>query len=183
MFWERLLPPEMPAIKRIKREEWCKDPVPNYETHDPARVIVHHSWKPTAAQFNKKTVESIYNYHVYHNGWLDIGYHFLISPDGRLIYVGRPANVVGAHINADFIKNTGSVGICLIGNYDEEKPSRQALYALSILIFSLCEKYNIKPDQVFGHCEGYNSFYKSCPGKNLFIELFGENRWEKIVNS
>ena len=48
-------------------------------------------------------------------GWLDIGYHFVIRRDGTL-EEGRPVDVVGAHVK-DW--NSRSVGICLVGGIDD----------------------------------------------------------------
>lgn len=45
------------------------------------------------------------------NGWMDIGYHFVIRRDGT-IELGRPHNVVGSHVKGF---NSESVGVCLIG--------------------------------------------------------------------
>jgi len=76
--------------------------------------------------------------------------------------------------------NTGSVGICLIGDYDTEKPTTEALRTLSMLIVDLCERWQIDSRQIFGHCEAWSKLTKSCPGQNLFISLFGENRWKSL---
>lgn len=186
--WDKLLPLEMPVIKRIKRLEWLEhDDAPSYQKMKPTRIVVHHSYSPTSEQFNESTVKAIHHYHTKTKGWIDIGYHFLVSPNGGKIYEGRPADAIGAHCGGNPPKgverkfgNAGSIGICLIGNYDNEQPTRQALYTLSILIFSLCERFGINHDAVFGHCEAWSRAPKTCPGRNLFIELFGANRWEKI---
>ena len=47
------------------------------------------------------------------NNWRDIGYHYLIDRDG-LIYPGRPVQQTGAHGKG---RNTGTIGICLIGGH------------------------------------------------------------------
>jgi hypothetical protein len=57
-------------------------------------------------------VRGIQGFHQNGRGWIDIGYHFLIGPEG-IIYQGRPENVRGAHATP----NTNKVGICLIGDY------------------------------------------------------------------
>lgn len=44
-------------------------------------------------------------------GWLAIGYHFVIRRDGT-VEEGRPVNVVGSHVK-DW--NSRSVGVCLVG--------------------------------------------------------------------
>lgn len=57
------------------------------------------------------TVEAVRRYHVEHNGWKDIGYHYLVYLDGS-IHAGRPIDQVGAHCKNH---NEGTVGICYVG--------------------------------------------------------------------
>lgn len=184
--WDMFLPPEMPVIRRVPKEQWLGKPsVPGIAEHQPRRIVLHHSYIPSAAGFSgEASIRGIHTYHTKNKGWSDIGYHFLISPDGSLIFEGRPENQIGAHCGgtppAGVIRNfgnTGSLGICLIGNYDEERPEVHALYTISILIHSLLEKYNIPPTEVFGHCEAWSKAPKSCPGEHLFTALLGGNRW------
>lgn len=55
-------------------------------------------------------VETIRMWHK-QQGWLDVGYHFIIKRDGT-VEEGRPVNVVGSHVK-DW--NSKSVGVCLVG--------------------------------------------------------------------
>ncbi|QOC57792.1 putative N-acetylmuramoyl-L-alanine amidase [Erwinia phage pEp_SNUABM_11] len=48
-------------------------------------------------------------------GWLDVGYHFIIRRDGT-VEEGRPVDAVGSHVK-DW--NSTSVGICLVGGIDD----------------------------------------------------------------
>lgn len=57
------------------------------------------------------TVEVVRKYHIQHNGWRDIGYHFLIYTDGT-VHKGRPISQVGAHCSGH---NTNTIGICYVG--------------------------------------------------------------------
>ncbi|ALA45076.1 amidase [Enterobacter phage phiEap-1] len=47
-------------------------------------------------------------------GWLDIGYHFVIRRDGT-IETGRDLGAVGSHVKG---YNETSVGVCLVGGID-----------------------------------------------------------------
>ncbi|MGL5965359.1 MAG: N-acetylmuramoyl-L-alanine amidase, partial [Fusobacteriaceae bacterium] len=49
-------------------------------------------------------------------GWLDVGYHFIIKRDGT-IEEGRPVDVVGSHVKNH---NSNSVGVCLVGGVDDK---------------------------------------------------------------
>lgn len=62
------------------------------------------------------TVEKIRKYHVEHNKWEDIGYHYVVYRDGS-IHVGRPVRKVGAHC-VDGNNNQGSIGISYVGGLD-----------------------------------------------------------------
>ena len=49
-------------------------------------------------------------------GFRDIGYHFIIHPDGN-VERGRPIEQVGAHARG---YNKNSVGVCYIGGLDKD---------------------------------------------------------------
>ena len=48
------------------------------------------------------------------NGWLKIGYHYVIKRDGTL-ETGRNENVTGAHARG---YNSNSVSVCMVGGVD-----------------------------------------------------------------
>ena len=76
-------------------------------------------------------VKGIQLFHVRGNGWNDIGYNFLVDRFGT-IYEGRfggvDRNVIGAHALGF---NTGSVGIALLGTYEDAAPSAAAQDAIA----------------------------------------------------
>jgi N-acetylmuramoyl-L-alanine amidase len=84
-------------------------------------LIIHHSATPR----DTTTFEAIRNYHIKQNGFWEIGYHYFIDGRGKL-YDGRPKNYIGAHCVADNM-NYKSLGICLAGNFTEEKPTSEQL--------------------------------------------------------
>lgn len=49
-------------------------------------------------------------------GWLDVGYHYIIRRDGT-VETGRPHDVVGSHVKDS---NAYSVGVCLVGGVDDK---------------------------------------------------------------
>ncbi|MBP6218653.1 MAG: N-acetylmuramoyl-L-alanine amidase [Oligoflexales bacterium] len=59
-------------------------------------------------------VRAIEKLHIEDKKWADIGYHFMISPDGT-IYEARAPRFVGAHT---FRSNKRSIGIAFLGCYD-----------------------------------------------------------------
>ena len=96
-----------------------------------------------------------------------IGYHFVIGKDGEL-YEGRPFEKKGAHVE---LKNTGKVGIALIGDYHRGSwvdgadiiPEEQleTLYKLTGILIST---YNIT--EIGGHRDYKESTV--CPGTELY---------------
>ncbi len=139
------------------------------------RITVHHSADNDpvvldgSAARSFEAVRDIQRAHM--NGkdthYGDIGYHFLIDPDGRVIE-GRDLTYQGAHAMGD--NNVRNVGICLIGNFDIEKPSEAALAALRRILDDLRAKYGIDKDHVYGHRDLRNT---RCPGENLTRWLNG----------
>lgn len=71
-------------------------------------IAIHHSAGP-----DTQTPDDIANYHVRVRGWGGIGYHFVVTKDGKVWYVGdlttARANVYG--------QNQSVIGICLIGTF------------------------------------------------------------------
>jgi len=115
------------------------------------KIIIHCS-----ASGKKTTVEDIRRWHVQERGWTDIGYHFIITQDG-IIHNGRPAYKVGAHCVGE---NSGSIGICLVGNHEF---SEAQFGSLRILVGIL--------DNMFGYLtkHAHNEFNnnKTCPNFNI----------------
>ena len=93
--------------------------------------------------------------------WGDIGYHFLIDPEGR-VFQGRDLAWQGAHAKGD--NNIQNIGVCLLGNFDEEKPSSAALESLRRLLDNLRRTYNIPRSEVHKHADFRST---DCPGKFL----------------
>ena len=63
-------------------------------------------------------------------GWWDIGYNFLVGEDGN-VYEGRGWNNEGAHVRGH---NHNSLGIAIIGSFQNRRPNHAALYAATQLI-------------------------------------------------
>lgn len=124
------------------------------------RIIIHHSALP----LTDGPVE-IQRLHMEERGFADIGYQYLIDEAGRL-FEGRPLNVRGAHTAGS---NTGSVGICLLGNFEETQPTAAQLNSLHALIKALLLNFkNIT--SLAGH-KDFNPDTTLCPGQHLYALL------------
>jgi hypothetical protein len=120
-------------------------------------IIIHH----TALPISEGPLE-IQSLHMHQRGYADVGYHFIIGPDGNL-YQGRPLNVRGAHVGGF---NTGSIGVVLLGNMNEIHPTDKQLAALELLIGHLHQTY-----KSITHLAGHRDFHTGeteCPGKHLY---------------
>jgi hypothetical protein len=130
---------DMPA--HLDRLGWC--PIPfncpqqsNPTLTDVTHLIVHHSAGTNTSTDWSAVVRAIWNHHVNTNGWADIGYNYLIDPNG-VIYEGRGNNVVGAHFSC---MNPRTMGVCLLGNFQTATPTQAMLNSLTELLgWKTCE--------------------------------------------
>jgi N-acetyl-anhydromuramyl-L-alanine amidase AmpD len=146
--------------------------------NDPEYIILHHSFTKDG---EKKDWDAIREYHIKTNGWNDIGYHYGIELyDGRLtIMVGRRESLAGAHTK-ELGMNSRSIGICVVGNYDEAPPPLANLDLLAYLCVRIMRDYGITPDRVIGHRDvglmaGFDwkkGQYKTCPGRLFSVDAF-----------
>lgn len=112
---------------------WCLDcPIdttPQLTT--PTHIIVHHSAGSNQTNINySEVVNYIWDLHVNTNGWDDIGYNWLIDPNG-ILYEGRPDGYQGAHFSCI---NENTVGICLLGDFTLISPTEEAVNTLVNLV-------------------------------------------------
>lgn len=106
-------------------------------------------------------------------GFDELGYHFVIgngtnSGDGQIEVGPRwPKQKWGAHDNAlDNRYNLNGIGICLIGNFNDTRPTAKQMHSLVKLVVYLMRTYHIPPDRVLGHGE---TKVTQCPGKYLNV--------------
>lgn len=157
-------------------------------------IVIHHSATTNVIPDPYLAVRSIYTYHTQVNGWDDIGYNYLIAPDGT-IFQGRDAKglfdadyALGAHMCG---VNAATMGICMLGTYSTTLPTRQALESLYKLIKWKSEKDGISlTDSSFhaigppsssvgsqllphlcGHRDGCKEGYTECPGETLYQHI------------
>ncbi len=126
-------------------------------------IILHHSLTN-----DSETVSwgAIRNYHK-SLGWRDIGYHFGIENlRGQTeILMGRMTDKIGSHCKGH---NTGSIGICFIGNFDIVEPPIESWIMGIKLVRFLKRAYKIK--EILGHTE--INPHKTCPGKKFDLDKF-----------
>lgn len=86
-------------------------------------------------------VRALYKYHAVTKGWGDIGYHYVVDENGT-VYEGRTGGkaVIGGHA---YCNNTGTIGIVLLGNFENEQPTQKQAKGLQVLLADLADQYDI----------------------------------------
>jgi N-acetylmuramoyl-L-alanine amidase len=132
-------------------------------------LVLHHTAyrsdriRGTSVEAQSRHVREIERWHL-ERGFLAIGYHFVISPTGR-IFVGRPIDRMGAHVEGH---NRGTVGICLMGDFEQERPTVAALAALAAVRTQLVPGAVGLP--LVGHRD-HSGQATLCPGRHLAAYL------------
>jgi hypothetical protein len=200
----------MKEPKVYSRSQWGADESLRFDSGDheiwPAefspmqKAIVHHTAGRNHDPNPAATVRAIYYLKAVGSDFGDIGYNFLIDESGR-IYEGRfsrdygpgenhngedlAGNIVRGGHARDF--NDGTVGIALLGNFQNRQPTKAARNALEKLLAWKLERHGLDPkgastytnpilgtskflNNISGHrnvnptaCPG-NAFYPKFPG-------------------
>lgn len=133
-----------------------------------SEIIVHCAATPEGKDF---TVADMRAWHK-QRGWSDIGYHYVIYRDGRVM-LGRPVGQVGSHVAGH---NTGTIGISYVGGVSADgktaKDTRTDAQRASLLwlVRELRRKHrNIKA------VTGHNQYAaKACPSFDVRKDPLGE---------
>jgi N-acetyl-anhydromuramyl-L-alanine amidase AmpD len=106
-------------------------------------------------------------------GWDGVGYHFVIgngtdSGDGQVEVTPRwPIQKWGAHAKTlDNRYNEYGIGICMVGNFDTERPTPKQMASLTKLVAFLMQRYHIPPQNVLGHRDTKPT---DCPGRYVNV--------------
>lgn len=105
-------------------------------------------------------------------GWAGVGYHFLICPDGTLVYVGDAGTARANVANA----NEKVMGICLIGDFTKHLPSDEQIISAHEITWWFDKQRGVWPklkspwdSMVYGHKEMNQIFGNpgtACPGSS-----------------
>lgn len=165
-------------------EIWPRD----YET---ARAIFVHHTATSPTSDPAVAMRSIYYYHAVTLGWGDIGYHYVVDQFGN-IYEGRYGTEQGGQLvvaGHALGYNLGTLGISMIGNYQDGSPPTGAVQGLQEMVAWQAARYGIDPfasvwltaqgahpdrwfdDALMGHRDSHNPARTSCPGDFLYSQL------------
>ena len=129
------------------------------------RIILHHSFTKDSETVSWGIIR---RYHTNTMRFSDIGYHFGIENlRGEVeILMGRMPDKMGAHCTGF---NSDSIGICFVGNFDDDEPPKDVWNKGVDLVRWLTSVYG-KGVEVVGHNE--LNQHKSCPGKYFYLDKF-----------
>jgi len=129
-------------------------------------IVIHHSATRNGTlqgmemyHRNKKRME---------NG---LAYHFVIGngrgmPDGKIEIGNRwKRQIKGGHLASDHL-NSMAIGICLVGNFEVDRPSAAQMQNLQALVSYLRKRCNIPKSGVRTHTQ-INTKPTACPGKHF----------------
>ena len=144
------------------------------------RIVIHHSGTAEA------TIKGMNAYHLKERHMINgLAYHFVIGNgrgmgDGE-IYVGNrwKKQLDGGHLASES-QNATSLGICLVGNFDQKVPTVRQMRSLKHLVEALQQRCRLGDRAVVTHRQ-INVIPTRCPGSKFpwdsFVEdLAGESR-------
>ncbi|WP_175487543.1 peptidoglycan recognition protein family protein [Alteribacillus persepolensis] len=125
---------------------------PKNSKNDKTDIAIHHSLT------KEGDAHSFSRHHVFTNGWPEIAYHFVILKDGTIQYC-HDLSVISYHVGNS---NNIAVGICLVGDFREEEPTKEQKRSLKELHDCL-----MKDMPSYKRTRGHNEFpgyeWKECP--------------------
>jgi hypothetical protein len=125
------------------------------------RIILHHAG---CCCHDNCNAEMYANVHINERGWAGIGYHFVIEKDAKL-YQTNDINRASTHTQQN---NMRGIGVCLSGDFTQEKLPSDMRKTLIKTLKYLRRKYDIK--EVWMHRDFHTTI---CPAisDNEFIEI------------
>lgn len=137
-------------------------------------IVVHHSATPvgSATRFDRQHREEKH--------WDELGYHFVIgngtdTKDGQVEVGSRwPKQKWGAHAKTpDNRFNDYGIGICLVGNFELERPTARQMESLARLVAYLQSTYRIPQERIIGHGSVHSlangGTITDCPGRYMSV--------------
>lgn len=152
---QRLLVPDAAPLKAI---------ISLYPSKKWKYIIIHHSATDEG--------NALHFHFAHHSRGFErgLGYHFVIDngtrgkEDGHVEISPRWLKQLdGAHCKTSGMNKKG-IGICLVGNFNEEKISRKQMNSVVYLVNTLREYYKVPMKNIMGHSQVPGA-RTECPGK------------------
>jgi len=129
-------------------------------------IVIHHS---ATENGNAKIFDKSHRKRGFWNG---LGYHFVIDNGTSGTRPGQIETgdrwyrqMNGAHCNAMGMNEIG-IGVCLVGNFDEQSITPEQLQSAAWLVKSLQWRYGISANHVIRHCD-VKGKDTDCPGNRF----------------
>ncbi len=167
----------------VSAETWGSDPdpIPDDRRQTPRFVTVHHAgvvWKA-----GRDPVVFLKNMQSWgkrrpeieepprNTYWPDLPYHFLVAPDGR-VFEGRPVEYEPeSNTKYDL---SGHLGVELMGNFEEQRPSPAQVESAVQLVAWLLSEHDLPLTAIGTHAQVADG-QTSCPGRDLARYFDGED--------
>jgi LysM repeat protein len=134
-------------------------------------IVIHHS-----ASANASVKGMDYYHRVERHMENGLAYHFVIGnghsmKDGEIAIGGRwTGQLDGGHLASEAL-NRKAIGICMVGNFDAERPTKKQMESLRSLVEFLLARCHLSADAVKTH-QQINPIYTRCPGNNFPAKNF-----------
>lgn len=133
-------------------------------------VHMHHTWRPTRAQFKgHETIVGMWRHHTVKNGWRDIAQHLTIDPEGGL-WLGRSWNLPPVSATGHNASSAaGPFMFEMIGDFDTgqetfDGPQKEAALKVCALVL---DRFELPTSALRFHRQ---MAQKSCPGTGISYE-------------
>lgn len=163
------------------RNDWCPSgtcpPDPTPVNTNPSHLIIHHAAGTNTSNDWAAVVRAIWDFHTGVNGWDDVGYNWLIDPNG-VLYEGRGDDRLGAHFCGT---NGATMGVCMLGDYTSITPTDEAKATLAhLMAWKSCDigvdpmgtafhsSSGLQLMRISGHRDGCAT---ACPGDAFYPQL------------
>lgn len=170
---ERVDVPRPPNF--VTAEEWGSRPapIPDDRRHTPRFVTLHHAGVLWTS--DRDAVTFIRNMQAWGKRrpeveqpprdtfWPDLPYHFLVAPDGR-VFEGRSMDYE-PETNTKY-DLAGHLGVELMGNFEEQRPSPGQVESAVRLVAWLLAKHDLPLDAISTHGKIAKG-QTSCPGRDF----------------
>jgi hypothetical protein len=139
-----------------------------FGTIAPTRLVLHHTWSPTQAQW--RGLASMRGMQAYYAGmgWTS-GPHLYAGPDG--IWLATPMSRVGIHAgtgNGSVKQGWYSIGLEMVGDFDQARPAGAVWEGARAIMAGLSGRLRIAPRALIGFHRDTSP--KSCPGRAVAKE-------------
>jgi hypothetical protein len=135
----------------------------NFGRLAPSRLVLHHTFRPTQAQWaGLASMRAIQRYYA-GKGWT-AGPHIFVGPDG--IWLATPMSRIGVHAgvgNGSLAQGWYSIGLEMVGEFNVSRPTGPVWELSRAVMGELARRLNLAPRQLVSFHRDYTST-KSCPG-------------------